>query len=97
MVMTGQRPVPPVPTLNRMQAILLEDTLVSLTVMAQLNMCGFRVRSFIANVDFHDDATVTLHERLEVLIVSVIRISSRGVTATDALFRVAILEERLRE
>lgn len=61
------RPFPPATTTIRMQTLLLEETYASHTVITQLNMCKFRVRTFIANGDCSADATGSCTNELQPL------------------------------
>ncbi|CAM9778279.1 unnamed protein product, partial [Pylaiella littoralis] len=80
-----------------MQAILRDVAYVSSTVLDQLNaMSSLSVPTFIADGDFVEDATVSLAERLEVLIAAVVTAFLRGIVSDAGRSRITALKAGLR-
>lgn len=76
--MTSEWPCCTSSVVGLMQRILPDVAYVSSTVLDQLNaMSGFfEVGTFIADKDLIEDASVSLHERLDALVAAVMTISS---------------------
>lgn len=59
-------------------------------------MFGFQLRTFIADRDFTNDASLHLPERLDVLVAAVVTVLSRGIVLDARLTRIVTVWEGLR-
>ena len=90
-ILIGERPTLANLKLMEMQSLLRERVLVTTEVLKQLNtMCGFRVRTYIAEGDDPHITCTTLIEHLETLINAVMTILSLGIESGDGTPRLEI-------